>query len=1126
MFAARKFWSTAALLLGGVHLAACAGPADEVGGKAQALGGFEGTFEYAIDAPWRIEPSPQGYGAIPIQISVHDVMFDAMDRAHDTTVNGAQTLEQIDADFGLQRFSRVEVAELLPGGGTATRHYDFEDLAEVEATHGCWAPDHLTLGARATARVNCSSSSPERLVCRDPSTCLDWFRGLEGTSEWHAQLWYTPQPGSTFPGNVIPLEVRLYVDGTDIEGAPREFVLTNYLRVRLGDAPLPTFGDNWLYGDLHYHAAGSDNEGESAYNYRGVARAMGALGLDFSFISDHASDSEQIVDTDIDLQVWDEEHHDVDAVVGGVARDLTRKRFEYLHAVLHQSPESVNAEAVLQGAGGGLPQTTRSRGVVPQLFLGEELDAMPEIDSEARTYTYGDGVTYDVGTLCEGWHGTWPIGSCEQTCENDPDPRCEERSLFWPQADGAYVLRDVQGFNELWPGREHLIYLPRTADLTIGGQSAFISSRTGLYGGAGRRLEHSVVQYPPLEVVPPLLPEIAAKGYAFVAHPMNDSASEGPNGPPWGDFMLRKAWRSPGVAGLQLWNEGVRLHKDIDTGDDETGYQRPDDLWHKTPSDYVRSGFATGEFELRPWDPRAPVWDWGTIEDVALERGLAALDRMNLWGLDPTQTAALGWLPAGEPRRVLLAAGSDAHGDLNYHRTGYFLGTTEVTDSAMGKPRNLVYAGDPAQTTAAGRVYSHEQVVEALAAGHFSMTDGPALRMVVDRNGDGAFDDPEEGAGLVDRWGVPLRGDVPMGGVVHFYSPTETIPVLIEWASTPEFGRVNRLEYVLGRRCSDGTTELATIPVDIGSPAMTGTATVDIRPLPCGEGNDVLHTTGVPVTGMFVRASVYTERDASDLDCRHSNTDAARTGHCIERRAHTNPIWFMGQDDPVACPFDNGAMDTNGNLVPDGCETDDIVGIAYYPPWQQYFAWRWDGTVHRGSATDLDSAGTYSHPLHVPAGKHLADVVGMGYCGKIAGLSTRLFTWYRDGTVSQGWATDLEALVSPRTFSTPLPASEIVSITCNEVGDGKVYARYRDGTYSVGTPSALDLYQSRQFTSLPAGKQPGDLVAQVYGGGLTPYLYFRGGSTSGPVQLTSKFLGQYTYPYLGTQQGELGLPGL
>lgn len=38
----------------------------------------------------------------------------------------------------------------------------------------------------------------------------------------------------------------------------------------------------------------TDNEGESGYAYRNVVRALGAMGLDFVFATDHASNSVQI----------------------------------------------------------------------------------------------------------------------------------------------------------------------------------------------------------------------------------------------------------------------------------------------------------------------------------------------------------------------------------------------------------------------------------------------------------------------------------------------------------------------------------------------------------------------------------------------------------------------------------------------------------------------------------------------------------------------------------------------------------------------------------------------------------------------------------------------------------------
>src|SRR4051812_7565473 len=60
----------------------------------QALGGIEGTFEYALDAPWRIEPvidanGVASYGAVPIQISIHDANMASADRGSFSGGDGA-----------------------------------------------------------------------------------------------------------------------------------------------------------------------------------------------------------------------------------------------------------------------------------------------------------------------------------------------------------------------------------------------------------------------------------------------------------------------------------------------------------------------------------------------------------------------------------------------------------------------------------------------------------------------------------------------------------------------------------------------------------------------------------------------------------------------------------------------------------------------------------------------------------------------------------------------------------------------------------------------------------------------------------------------------------------------------
>ena len=114
--------------------------------------------------------------------------------------------------------------------------------------------------------------------------------------------------------------------------------MRNYARVYLAPEPLPRFDKRWLYGDFHYHSQGTDNEGEAGYNYRGVIRAMGALGLDFVFAVDHASSSEQIIDADLPpVGVIPEIAHsqgdkltEANArLTGGTLRDMSAERFAF-----------------------------------------------------------------------------------------------------------------------------------------------------------------------------------------------------------------------------------------------------------------------------------------------------------------------------------------------------------------------------------------------------------------------------------------------------------------------------------------------------------------------------------------------------------------------------------------------------------------------------------------------------------------------------------------------------------------------------------------------------------------------------------------------------------------------------
>jgi hypothetical protein len=305
-----------------------------------------------------------------------------------------------------------------------------------------------------------------------------------------------------------------------------------------------------------------------------------------------------------------------------------------------------------------------------------------------------------------------------------------------------------------------------------------------------------------------------------------------------------------------------------------------------------------------------------------------------------------------------MAGGSDAHGDLNYRRAGYYQGTTETTDAAIGSPRNLVQIDRAAAVAVSGGenppvVYRHETVVEALASGNFAVTDGPALRIVIDRNQNGVID----------------AEDTPMGGMVHLYGE-ETLPLLVEWKSTPEFGAVALIDLYVGVHGGayertyapyrhgtrgpgispglpssvSGYTEggLDYVLLDDGYWHVTRTATTSLRisgspdeepnvfppphdePLPenayTGVHAVVLDlgafqaAQNVPGERFFVRAFAQTHSKACSPLSIHEP--------CVRRYAFTNPVWAITQSDSGACPEDPQALDRDADGLPDGCDPE------------------------------------------------------------------------------------------------------------------------------------------------------------------------------------------------------------
>ena len=109
-------------------------------------------------------------------------------------------------------------------------------------------------------------------------------------------------------------------------------------------------------------------------------------------------------------------------------------------------------------------------------------------------------------------------------------------------------------------------------------------------------------------------------------------------------------------------------------------------------------------------------------------------------------------------RKILVNAGSDAHGDMNY--TTYVdlaeLDLLKCKDNALGKVRTLVYA----------RERSSSSVLEGLRNGHSIITDGPVLLIGIDNNKDQKLN--------------KLDGDFIVGDIVDL-KKGDDIDIVISW---------------------------------------------------------------------------------------------------------------------------------------------------------------------------------------------------------------------------------------------------------------------------------------------------------------------------------------------------------
>lgn len=737
--------------------------------KAHALAQRVGTYELGVDAPWRMEPRPDRSGnlrsgPIPISLSIHDANSHEYVQGSDGLGYQASLIPSRE----LLRFESIRIVELDSNGSTVqTANYTLDNIYEVEVTKGNWFCD----APQCVESEPLAFIEPEHHICRrwNGESCSSTTYELRGSSEWHAVLFYRPR-GLTGPGRdthiraeLMIREQGLYENGSgelEFRGEhTKKYV--QHLSVHHGEGPLPKFDGDWAYGDLHYHSQGTDNDGETAMSYRSLVQTMGAIGLDFTFATEHASNSKQLVFGEfvlipdfpfngIPAPYLDEQFYGL--------RDMSFTRFKFNHGMLNN----------IGGVNGDMKPLTTQAGKlsVPQVFLAGEVDSIPEVP--AGQDLVGTG-TFNIHNSCmdlPNWvkflmTGNFdyinPFNGSGQPHACDLDDLIETRGDRW-------LIKDVQGLGKTdYFARQHLLHLPANGDR----DDAFIPSNTSRYGGATRRLAELFDEI-----------EIKDTGYVFLAHPFSASNGDGsgrlgPDLVPFSEVQLRDAFASERVLGLQIWNSDTNLWTEMGDGEARDDYG---DVYNQK-AEFV----AVADLDAWEHGDRKPYGH--SVGD----RSVALWDVVQLWGLDPNKTNDIDWLTAGQPRRMLMAGGSDGHGDYNFRREGYATGTSEVTDTAIGKPRNLVNAGEPigeprsSDRGGLGRPYTQTQIVNALRSGEFSVTDGPALRIVFDVNNNGVIDEE----------------DMPMGGIVNRKSLCE-LPILVEWKSTPEFGPVKQIVLYLG----------------------------------------------------------------------------------------------------------------------------------------------------------------------------------------------------------------------------------------------------------------------------------------------------------------------------------------
>ena len=150
-------------------------------------------------------------------------------------------------------------------------------------------------------------------------------------------------------------------------------------------------------------------------------------------------------------------------------------------------------------------------------------------------------------------------------------------------------------------------------------------------------------------------------------------------------------------------------------------------------------------------------------------------------------------------------------------------------------------------------------------------------------------------------------------------------------------------------------------------------------------------------------------------------------------------------------------------VLSSGKEPNEIVGSSISRV-SDVYTWFADGMVSAGSATDLDSK-RIQYAYQPASGYTISQIRGIA----IAKATGWVYVWYSNGRVSAGTSSDFDVYRTPSSFTLP-PGKSVSNIAEMDIGpDGKVYTWYYDNTYSIGTSTDLDAYQGLTPYTTAAG---------------------------------------------------------